>query len=94
MHMRQMERFFNELTSYTEEQKREIVCGHMRDSKDRYIQIDLGVFDEAGDRTPVGWQFSFDYLWQSMRRRVGFYTKTTATVKRSEATAREIEKVK
>ena len=78
MYMRRMERFFAELfltTPYSIEQKREIIAGHMRQSKDTYIMTDLALFDQAGDTVPVGWQYSFDFLWQSMRRRVDFYTK-------------------
>ena len=66
MYMRRMERHFAQMSlqqPHTPVMKRDIISNHMRSSKDQTILTDLAIFDEAGDRQPVGWQYSFDFLW-------------------------------
>ena len=88
MYMRRMRRFFAELPMYTAQQKREIVAGHMLSSKDPYILHDLATYDEAGDQIPIGWQHSYEFLWQSMLRRLKHYTETVSKRKKAESDKR------
>ena len=66
VYMRFMEDLWTE-TSYTEDQKRDIVAVHMRDSDDSFIKADLAEFHRAGGGIPFGPNYSFAFLWDSLR---------------------------
>ena len=58
------------------------------------IRADLAVYKRAGDMKPaMGPEYSFEFLWRSLERRVNDHSRKVATVAQDAARKKELQKL-
>ena len=74
-------------------EKRDRLAADMRESDGMFIKSDLAEYHRAGGGTPLGANYSFAFLWDSLRRRVRDNEQQEQQVKYDNACEAEIQKV-
>ena len=94
LYMRMMSDHFEGLAYFTKPQQRDIIAGHMTGTpgkpgtKDSYLINDLVVFKRAGGLMTFGKEYCFEFLWESLKRRVAEQGQHDAEQFREAARAR------
>ena len=65
----------------------------MQATTDNYLVSDLAEFSRAGGATPFGANYSFQYLWDSLQRRVTENDKITAIADREKARSKDMQAI-
>ena len=92
IYMRMMEDLWNDFYQ-TDEQKRDKVYGDMQATTDNYLMSDLAEFSRAGGAQPFGKNYSFQFLWDSLQRRVTANDQTVAKADRAKARDKDMQEV-
>merc|ERR1712051_799652 len=89
---RMMEDIFNDIGTYTDAQKREIVYPHVKQTKDPLLIADLALYQRAAESYPQGPEFSYKFLKAAMRRRTEETDREKAMANRTAAREKQFKK--